>query len=95
MHRFEAELWQWEGKAAWHFLSLPPELGRELREQTDGTAGGFGSLRVRVTVGGTTWETSVFPDSARGSYLLPVKKAVRRDEDLLVGDVVPVVLELR
>jgi hypothetical protein len=38
-------------------------------------------------------ETSVFPSSS-GSYLLPVKKPVRRAEGLEAGDVVTVELEL-
>jgi hypothetical protein len=55
---------------------------------------GFGSVRVRATVGGTTWTTSVFPDSTRGAYVLPVKKAVRRAEGLDEGDPADVVLEV-
>lgn len=47
---------------------------------------GFGSVRVEATVGGTTWRTSVFPDSRGGSYVLPVKRAVREAEDLDDGD---------
>ncbi len=51
-------------------------------------------MRVRVTVGGTTWSTSLFPDSARGAYVLPVRKPVRAAEGLEVGDVVTVGLEV-
>jgi hypothetical protein len=36
----------------------------------------------------------VFPDSKRGSYLLPVKKAVRTAEGLVEGGDVPVVLDV-
>lgn len=53
---------------------------------------GFGSVRVEATVGGTTWRTSVFPDSRGGSYVLPVKRAVREAEDLDDGDQVTVTL---
>jgi len=49
-------------------------------------------VRVEVTVGATTWRTSVFPDK-RG-YALPVKKAVRRAESLDIGDSARVTLEL-
>ena len=38
-------------------------------------------MRVEVTLGTSTWRTSVFPDKARG-YVLPVKSAVRRREGL-------------
>jgi hypothetical protein len=48
---------------------------------------------VRVTVGGCTWTTSIFPDSARG-YVLPIKRAVREAEALEVGDVASVTVRL-
>jgi hypothetical protein len=40
---------------------------------------------VEVTVGSTTWRTSLFPDTKRATYLLPVKKAVRTAEGLADG----------
>ena len=93
MFRFEAELWLWDGDAAWHFVTLPPDVSDDVLEQARAPRG-FGSVRVRVTVGGTTWSTSVFPDSRRKAFLLPVKKDVRRREGLEVGDPVAVQLEV-
>lgn len=92
METFTAELWLWDGEAAWHFLTLPGELSDDLRAR-DGARRGFGSVRVQVTIGGTTWRTSVFPDAKRGAYVLPVKKDVRARERLEVGDRVTVELE--
>jgi hypothetical protein len=51
-------------------------------------------VRVRVTVGGSTWGTSIFPDSAPGCYVLPLKRAVRQAEGLEAGNVVTVTDEL-
>ena len=42
-------------------------------------------MRVEVVCGSTTWRTSVFPDSGRGCYVLPLKKAVRTAEGIEVG----------
>ena len=94
VHRFTAELWPYEGEAAWWFVTVPGEVGDDVRARTEGLRRGFGSVRVRVTVGGTTWSTSVFPDSRSGSYVLPVKKDVRVREGLEEGDQVAVTLEL-
>ena len=93
---FDAELWQWEARRgdSWVFVSLPAEASTEIRELTDGSRRGFGSLRVRVTIGGSTWQTSIFPDSGRGCYVLPVKRAVRKAEELDVGETTAVSLEL-
>ena len=90
---FTAEMWRWPAQDAWRFVSLPAEFSDEIRV-TSGPPRGFGSVRVEVTVGATTWRTSVFPDASRGTYVLPVKKAVRHAEDLDDGDDVTVTLRL-
>ncbi|CAI7975320.1 conserved hypothetical protein [Frankia sp. Hr75.2] len=93
---FEGELWIWETRRAdsWTFVSLPAEASEEIRDRTGGQRRGFGSLRVRVTVGGSTWTTSIFPDSGRGSYALPIKRAVREAEALDAGGIAAVTVEL-
>lgn len=94
MHRFTAELWLYDGDAGWHFVTLPGELADDVRARSAGGQSGFGSVRVRVRVGETTWTTSLFPDAKTRSYVLPVKKPVRTAEDLSAGDRVDVELEL-
>jgi hypothetical protein len=89
---FEAPLWRWQGDAAWHFVTLPHDVADELDEIAAATRRGFGSVRVEVTVGGTTWRTSVFPDTTAASFVLPVKRAVRDAERLVEGS--PVVVRL-
>jgi hypothetical protein len=49
---------------------------------------------VRATVGATTWTTSIFPDGARGCYVLPIKRAIRTTEGLDEGDTASVTVEL-
>jgi hypothetical protein len=84
-HTFTARLWRWEGAAAWYFVSLPHDVADEIADMVDGRTGGFGSVRVDVLVGSSRWSTSLFPDSGEATYLLPVKKAVRRAESLDEG----------
>ena len=91
---FTAPLWKWEGNAAWHFVTLPFDVTDEIDELTEGRRRGFGSVRVQVTVGARTWATSIFPDTKAGSFVLPVKKAVRTAEGLADGAPVAVELEL-
>ncbi|NLT56574.1 MAG: DUF1905 domain-containing protein [Actinomycetales bacterium] len=91
---FVAPLWRHPGDDGWHFVSVPPETSDDLTDLSQGIRRGFGSVRVSVTVGGTTWRTSVFPDRRSGTYLLPMKRAVRDAERLRPGDDVPVRLEL-
>jgi hypothetical protein len=96
MVTFEAELWIWDARRdeSWTFVSLPPDDSEEVREVTAGQVRGFGSVRVRATVGRTTWTTSIFPDKGRETYVLPVKRAVRKAESLEAGDSATVTVEL-
>ena len=93
---FTGELWIWAARRneSWTFVSLPVEDSAEIRDRAGGLRRGFGSLRVRATVGGTSWTTSIFPDSTRDTYVLPVKRAVRTAESLTPGDTTTVHVEL-
>ena len=91
---FAAPLWRYPGADGWHFVSLPPEISTDITDISTGIRRGFGSVRVAVTVGSTSWRTSIFPDSKTGAYLLPVKKAVRVAERLEVGDQIKAQLEI-
>ena len=64
------------------FKKLPEDVDEEVR-LLSGPRRGFGSVRVEVSCGSSTWSTSVFP-SADG-FVLPLKAAVRRAELLEVG----------
>lgn len=94
VYSFEAEVWRSDGEAAWFFLTVPEDISDEIAERA-GARVGFGSVRVGVRVGATAWHTSVFPDTKRRAYVLPVKRAVRTAEGLDDGSVAAVQLELR
>jgi hypothetical protein len=91
---FAATLWEYDGEAAWHFVSLPEDLADEIAERSAGRTRGFGSVRVEVAIGASRWHTSLFPDSRRGTYVLPVKRAVRVAEQLADGSCADVHLRL-
>jgi hypothetical protein len=93
---FTAELWVWAARPGenWTFVSLPAEASDEIRDLTGGQRRGFGAVRVRAAIGATTWKTSIFPDGARGVYVLPVKRAVRESQDLGEGSTAAVTVEL-
>ena len=93
---FEAPLWIWNGGSgtSWHFITLPFEITDEIDEMCSETKKGFGSVPVSVTVGRTTWTTSIFPSKEQESFILPVKAQVRRAEGLANGTTCAVTLEL-
>jgi hypothetical protein len=93
---FESELWLWEARKteSWTFVSLPVEASDEIRDRTAGLRRGFGSVRVKASVGTSHWQTSIFPGSGDGAYVLPIKRAVRQAQKLEVGDTATVSVEL-
>lgn len=70
----------------WHFVPVTKAVGQEIRAKYGKHAKGFGSLPVTVTIGKTSWQTSIFPDKYSGSYLLPLKAAVRKKENIEAGE---------
>lgn len=96
-YTFSASVWVYPGEMAnWHFVTVPKKIGVTIKATTAAKGGrrGFGAVRVRVEIGSTTWTTSMFPDRSSGSYLLPLKAAVRKVEDIEAGDVVQVTFNL-
>ena len=92
-YEFEADLWRWEArKDLWVFARLPLDVSEEIRDQPHPPAG-FGSVKVMVTLGGSRWSTSVFPESADGAYIVAIKGSVRRAEGVELGDVVRLGIE--
>ncbi|HZM74903.1 MAG TPA: DUF1905 domain-containing protein [Candidatus Limnocylindrales bacterium] len=94
---FDAELWIWDARRAdsWTFVSLPKDVSEEIRDLAgEGPRRGFGSVPVRVTVGGSSWKTSIFPDAGKGCYVLPIKRAVRQAEGLETGDIATVTVKI-
>lgn len=95
---FSAECWLWQAdKASWHFITLPQDKSEEIKffsENIHGKRRGWGAVRVEVTIGNTTWQTSIFPSSQSQAYILPIKADVRKKEKILVGNIVKVQLKI-
>ncbi|GGR13379.1 DUF1905 domain-containing protein [Agromyces mediolanus] len=89
--RFEAEIYEWEARRNWFFVDVPPEPSADISEQPR-MPRGFGAVKVTVSLGGSTWSTSIFPSG--GVYVLPLKRAVLRAEQVGEGDTVLVSLDV-
>jgi hypothetical protein len=80
--------------SGWHFINLPKGKSSEITLVFGERSRGFGSLPVDVTIGKTTWKTSIFPDKKSGTYVLPLKAPVRKKEDIRIDDLVDIAIEL-
>ena len=82
------------GMGGWFFLYVDKKQAAVIRAKHHVKKAGFGSIRVAVTLGKSKWKTSIFPDKHSGTYLLPLKKQIRRAEGIDAGDMVRFVLEI-
>jgi len=87
---FTGDVWFWKGPAPWYFVSVPDEGCAELEDASAFVSYGWGMVPVTVTIGLTTWKTSLWPKD--GGYVVPLKAAARKAESIDVGDTVAVVL---
>jgi Domain of unknown function (DUF1905) len=87
---FSGEIWEWRGPAPYYFVTVPQEESLDLQSVSTAVTYGWGMIPVRVRIGGTDWETSLWP--REGQYVVPLKDAVRKAEELRAGDVVTVQL---
>lgn len=86
----------WPGEmGAWHFAGIPKEVSTAIKTAYQKPRRGFGAVPVMVTIGSTTWQTSIFPDSRSGCYILPLKAKVRTEENIFADDTVALTLTLR
>ena len=89
---FSGEVWHWRGPAPHHFVTLPGPESEQIAEIANEVTYGWGMIPVRARIGDTDFETAMFAKD--GGYVLPLKVAVRRAEEIDVGDVVDVDLSV-
>jgi len=93
--KLKSKVWQYPGMAGWHFLGIAKIESKKLREKYAKNHKGWGSLPVNVTVGKTTWQTSIFYDTKSTTYLLPLKAKVRKVEEIFAGDEVTFMIQIK
>ena len=89
---FSGEIIHWRGPAPFHFVTVPDEESGAIEAVSSLVTYGWGAIPVKARIGRTDFTTSLFPKGEL--YLVPVKDAVRRAENLMLGDRVTVHLHL-
>ena len=82
---FSGEIWLYQGKGGWHFLTLGKSTAQSVKNFMKGQASAWGAVPVLVQIDQFEWRTSVFPDKKVSSYLLPLKSSVRKKLNLSAG----------
>ena len=89
---FEAEVIHWRGPSPFFFAPLPPAAAAEVQRVARAATSGCGVIPVEARIGDVAFTTSLFPKP--GTYLLPLKDAVRRKANVTAGDIVRVEMKI-
>jgi hypothetical protein len=89
---FSGEIWFWRGPSPFHFVTVPEEESQDIEAISGEVTYGWGCIPVRARVGKTKFTTSLFPKD--GGYIVPIKAAVRKSEQLELGDTIKLQLSL-
>lgn len=90
--KVQGKVFFWKGPAPWYFVTIPTKQAKQIQEVSRQVTYGWGCIPCDVTVGKTTTYTALIPKD--GLYVVPLKAALRKKEDIEEGDEVVVVLEI-
>jgi hypothetical protein len=90
---FTGRVIEWRGPSPYYYLPVPEEASADIREVAAMATYGWGVIPVVARVGDIEFETSLFPKD--GGYLLPLKDAVRKPQQITDGDEITVSMSLR
>lgn len=88
-----AKVWLYRGDNPWHFVTIEKRDSDSIKKEYIWPRRGFGAIPVQVTINKTSWKTSIFPDKD-GTYLLPLKKEIRKKGNIKAGDTISVSIEV-
>ena len=83
---FSAAVWFWRGPAPFYFVTVPDGIAADLRELSPEVTFGWGMIPIDVQIGETAFYTALFPKD--GSYIVPLRKAIREKHGIDIDDVV-------
>ena len=82
-------------KGAWRFARVPEGISAKIKEMQKGKLRrGWGAVYAKAKIGKSEWTTSVFPDRHSATYILPLKKQIRYEENLYDGADIKVSIEV-
>lgn len=79
-YEFSAKVWRQVSTGSWHFIALPIEQSNEIRQHLKWQEEGWGRLKAVAHIGSSKWDTAIWFDTKRNTYLLPIKAEIRRKE---------------
>lgn len=95
MYKFTVEVWRHNSSGGWYFVTLPNSVSKEIRSLFGELEEGWGRLKANATIGVTNWDSAIWYDTKRESYILPLKAEIRKKEEVDSGDTITVELSIK
>ena len=89
---FSGEVFEWRGPAPFYFVETSEEADAFLHDNLGELSFGWGCMRAQVRVGATEISTVLIPKD--DVYVVPLKVALRRAENIEDGDTVRIHLSV-
>lgn len=81
-YNFTVQLWKYSQQGGWVFASLPISISKEIRENLKWQEEGWGRMKAIASIEGFEWNTAIWFDKKRNTYLLPIKADVRKKKNV-------------
>ncbi len=96
-YQFTTKVWAYfNGKSTYYLASIPAKTGSAIRAMQEGKPRrGWGSVPVVITIGGSRWKSSIFPESGTKSYLFLLNAKARKAESIVENSRISVCITLR
>lgn len=93
--KFKAKVWLYAGKSSWFFISLLKIKSKAIKKIFKDLMRPFGSIKVNAQIGETKWDTSIFYDKKRETFLLPLKSSIRKMEKIINEEIVEIYIDIK
>ncbi|UCE94586.1 MAG: DUF1905 domain-containing protein [Flavobacteriaceae bacterium] len=91
-YEISAKLWRHGSEGGWHFITLPKEVSKEIRDHLQWQEEGWGRMKASAIIKEIQWKTSIWFDTKLDSYILPVKSEIRSKLFLKTDDLLDVIV---
>ncbi len=89
-YEFSGKMWKSGEQGAWHFITLPKEISKEIREHLKWQEEGWGRMKAIASINDIEWDTAIWFDKKADTYLLPVKADIRKRANLALNQSIDV-----
>ncbi|MBU3668721.1 MAG: DUF1905 domain-containing protein [Candidatus Taylorbacteria bacterium] len=78
---------------SWYFVEIPKEISEQIRVGKVKPKS-FGVVKIEARIGKVVWHTALFFNSRTKTYIVPIKKSIRRQCGVQDGDTVCLVFKI-